>query len=146
MITFKQFISEATKRTKEEEQSYARGHALFTPLKVAGWSMPAMPHAASQAKDRYPDATNQQWVWFLTKIAEALNKYTKRWAGDAQQPFKSKSLGLFVTMNVNFDRMEFRPITALENSMKPMPGDKKLLRTEARADSQIICMELIELE
>lgn len=130
MITFKQFIAEATKRSKDEEQAYARGHALFKPYSSNGWTARPMAHAASQAKDRYPDATNAQWDKFLDIITSKLNTFTRTWAGDKELGFRSASMGFFVVMNVNFDTKQLRAITTLDTEMKPKPGDPRPMRVE----------------
>ena len=111
------YLDEATHRTKEEERVFAKGHPLFTKMSFNGWSLTPMAHVAAQAKDRFPSASNGDWVKFIQDVIKRLDTFVRDNTGEREIPFSSRSKKFKVIFNVDFEQKQLRGITTLSDSM-----------------------------
>lgn len=96
------------KRTKDDEKSNA-GSSKFKYFKNRGWEIDPSIHAASQAKDRRPEMSVDDWKKLHRSVIAALPKKPK--GGDYL--FYSKKQEQGYVASVNAKKRRIRVITVL---------------------------------
>lgn len=132
MITFLEYLQQNPnrglhnlgKRTKSEEESHGSDSAINKTLKYRDWTFKPTTHAASQAKDRRPEFSLDDWKKMHAKVHDHV--YNDQNKTNGEHLFHSKSQDQSYVANVDHKNKEIRVITVLpKGKHNPKEGTKK---------------------
>ena len=147
MITFLEFVQRnpihpgynTGKRTKDDETANGADSSINKVLKYRDWTFKPTTHAASQAKDRRPEFSLDDWKKMHAKVHAHVTSDTSKTNGE--HLFHSKSADQSYVANVDHKNKEIRVITVLpKGKHNPKEGTKKY--TMEGVEVELIYVEL----
>lgn len=113
------------KRSKDDEKENAN-KSKFKLYKDRGWTFDPSIHASSQAQDRHPNTSYDDWKKVHRNVVDGIKKLKGAKNGDYL--FFSKSADVGYVASVNFSRKVVRIVTVLPKSRgNAKPGTEKIM-------------------
>ena len=128
-------------KSKEEEMELAKIAPLFFKFPYQGWTMFPSIHAAARSYERRPDMEVDDWKKLHRRVADYLQKSTKKQSGEYL--FYSKSLQQGYVAVVAYNTKTVKIITVLPRGRSNPDSNTTKIIVE---NKEIELLDIIELE